>query len=94
MSHAPLFVLTGVVLSSGAGVLFYLASHQQQILPRRLPFRPGVTGGIVLSVLTCLAFSAATSPLVGIFMSVVALMTVTSLFPLVVALAIHKRRPS
>ncbi|GGC41023.1 hypothetical protein GCM10007207_28010 [Asaia siamensis] len=48
----------------------------------------------MLSVLTCLAFSAATSPLVGIFMSVVALMTVTSLFPLVVALAIHKRRPS
>jgi len=93
VSNAPLFVLTGVVLTLGAGVLFYLASHQQQILSRRLPFRPCVVGGALLSVLSCLAFSGATSPLVGIFTAVISLMMVLSLFPLVAALIIHKRRP-
>ncbi|WP_438381023.1 hypothetical protein ABHV46_07860 [Asaia sp. BMEF1] len=94
MSNAPLFVLTGMVLALGASALFYLASHQQQILPRRLPFRPCVVGGTLLSVLTCLAFSSATSPLVGVFMAVITLMTGLSLVPLIVALVIHKRRPS
>ncbi|WP_025885873.1 hypothetical protein [Asaia prunellae] len=90
---APLFVLLGMGLILGASALFYLAAHQQQILRQRLAFRPCMIGGFLASILSCLAFSSATSPLVGVFMAFVALMLVLSLSPIAIALVVGKGRP-
>ncbi|RUT24701.1 hypothetical protein C0V97_15570 [Asaia sp. W19] len=94
MSAHPLFALAGGILVVMAGMAFYLAAHQQQLLARRLPLRPAVLAGMLLLVLSMIGLATATSPLVGVFASAIGLMVVLSLLPVTVAVFRRERSGS